>query len=418
MAVYFSYFSYCILMQSAYYRSRLLFIVLVVVIDTAGFGLIFPVLPQLLRELLHADISTAARYGGWLAFAYAAMQFIFAPVLGGLSDRYGRRPVLLSSLLGFSVDCLFLAFAPNVTWLFAGRAIAGITGASYAVASACVADISTDENRTRHYGLINAAFGLGFIIGPVIGGTLGRWGTHTPFMVAAALSFLNFLLGYYFFPESLPLAHRRAFDWKRANPLGALQHLVRFPLVKSLIFSMMLVSFATHSMESVWAFFTIEKFKWSNLLVGYSLAFVGVLSIISQTWLVGVLTKRLSDRQMAVTGLLCMITGFLLFAFAGWQWILLPALVIYIAGSIQGTAMQSIVAGAMPDNEQGELQGGLGSLMGLTTLLAPPLLTSSFAWATARTSPVYFPGMPYLIAGILTFFSLLLLLRGFRKTAR
>ncbi|WP_200816930.1 TCR/Tet family MFS transporter [Chitinophaga eiseniae] len=396
----------------------MLFIVLVVVIDTAGFGLIFPVLPQLLRELLHADISTAARYGGWLAFAYAAMQFIFAPVLGGLSDRYGRRPVLLSSLLGFSVDCLFLAFAPNVTWLFAGRAIAGITGASYAVASACVADISTDENRTRHYGLINAAFGLGFIIGPVIGGTLGRWGTHTPFMVAAALSFLNFLLGYYFFPESLPLAHRRAFDWKRANPLGALQHLVRFPLVKSLIFSMMLVSFATHSMESVWAFFTIEKFKWSNLLVGYSLAFVGVLSIISQTWLVGVLTKRLSDRQMAVTGLLCMITGFLLFAFAGWQWILLPALVIYIAGSIQGTAMQSIVAGAMPDNEQGELQGGLGSLMGLTTLLAPPLLTSSFAWATARTSPVYFPGMPYLIAGILTFFSLLLLLRGFRKTAR
>nr|WP_295872334.1 TCR/Tet family MFS transporter [uncultured Chitinophaga sp.] len=396
----------------------MLFIVLVVVIDTAGFGLIFPVLPQLLRDLLHADISTAARYGGWLAFAYAAMQFIFAPVLGGLSDRYGRRPVLLTSLLGFSVDCLFLAFAPNVTWLFAGRAIAGITGASYAVASACVADISTDENRTRHYGLINAAFGLGFIIGPVIGGTLGRWGTHTPFMVAAALSFFNFLLGYYFFPESLPITHRRAFDWKRANPLGALQHLVRFPLVKSLIFSMMLVSFATHSMESVWAFFTIEKFKWSNLLVGYSLAFVGVLSIISQTWLVGVLTKRLSDRQMAVIGLLCMITGFLLFAFAGWQWVLLPALVIYIAGSIQGTAMQSIVAGAMPDNEQGELQGGLGSLMGLTTLLAPPLLTSSFAWATARTSPVYFPGMPYLIAGILTFFSLLLLLRGFRKAVR
>ncbi|QJB32502.1 TCR/Tet family MFS transporter [Chitinophaga oryzae] len=405
-------------MRSAYYRSRLLFIVLVVVIDTAGFGLIFPVLPQLLRELLHADISTAARYGGWLAFAYAAMQFVFAPVLGGLSDRYGRRPVLLCSLLGFSVDCLFLAFAPNVTWLFAGRAIAGITGASYAVASACVADISTDENRTRHYGLINAAFGLGFIIGPVIGGALGRWGTHTPFMAAAVLSFFNFVLGYYFFPESLPLTHRRAFEWKRANPFGALQHLVRFPLVKSLIFSMMLVSFATHSMESVWAFFTIEKFKWSNLLVGYSLAFVGVLSIISQTWLVGVLSKRLSDRQMAVTGLLCMITGFLLFAFAGWQWVLLPALVIYIAGSIQGTAMQSIMAGAMPDNEQGELQGGLGSLMGLTTLLAPPLLTSSFAWATARTSPVYFPGMPYLIAGILTFFSLLLLVRGFRKTAR
>ncbi|WP_343744243.1 TCR/Tet family MFS transporter [Chitinophaga sp.] len=405
-------------MQSAYHPSRLLFIVLVVVIDTAGFGLIFPVLPQLLRELLHADISTAARYGGWLAFAYASMQFVFAPVLGGLSDRYGRRPVLLFSLLGFSVDCLFLAVAPNVLWLFAGRAIAGITGASYAVASACVADISTSENRTRYYGLINAAFGLGFIIGPVLGGSLGRWGTHMPFIAAAALSFFNFLLGYSFFPESLPVAKRRAFDWKRANPLGALRHLTRFPLVKSLILSMLLVSFATHSMESVWAFFTIEKFCWSNQLVGYSLALIGVLSILSQTWLVSALTTRLSDRQMAIIGLLCMTIGYLLFAFAGWQWVLLPALIIYIAGSIQGTAMQSIVAGAMPDNEQGELQGGLGSLMGLTTLLAPPLLTSSFAWATARTSPVYFPGMPYLIAAVLTVCGLLLLLKGFRRSAR
>lgn len=405
-------------MQSAYHPSRLLFIVLVVVIDTAGFGLIFPVLPQLLRELLHADISTAARYGGWLAFAYAAMQFVFAPVLGGLSDRYGRRPVLLSSLLGFSIDCLFLAFAPNVAWLFVGRAIAGITGASYAVASACVADISTDENRTRYYGLINAAFGLGFIIGPVLGGSLARWGTHMPFIAAAGLSFFNFLLGYSFFPESLPMTHRRAFDWKRANPLGALRHLTRFPLVKSLILSMLLVSFATHSMESVWAFFTIEKFRWSNQLVGYSLALVGVLSILSQTWLVSVLTNRLSDRQMAIIGLVCMTTGYLLFAFAGWQWVLLPALVIYIAGSIQGTAMQSIVAGAMPDNEQGELQGALGCLMGLTTLLAPPVLTSSFAWATARTSPVYFPGMPYLIAAMMTVGGLILLLKGFRKATR
>ncbi|MBC9934179.1 TCR/Tet family MFS transporter [Chitinophaga qingshengii] len=404
--------------MSSVYPSRLLFIILVVVIDTAGFGLIFPVLPQLLRELLHADISTAARYGGWLAFAYASMQFIFAPVLGGLSDHYGRRPVLLSSLLGFSIDCLFLAFAPNIAWLFVGRAIAGITGASYAVASACIADISTDENRTRHYGLINAAFGLGFIVGPAIGGALGQWGTHTPFIAAAALSFLNCILGYFFFPESLPVEHRRPFDWKRANPLGALRHLARFPLVKSLILSMLLISFATHSMESVWAFFTIEKFGWSNQLIGYSLAFVGLLSVLSQTWLVGVVSRRLPDKQIAVIGLLCMTAGYLLFAFAWWQWVLLPALMIYIAGSIQGTAMQSIVAGAMPDNEQGELQGGLGSLMGLTTLLAPPVLTGSFAWATAGTSPVYFPGMPYLIAGVLTICSLVLLMRGFRKAAK
>lgn len=402
------------------YPSRLFFVILVVVIDTAGFGLIFPVLPQLISDLLHANISTAARYGGWLAFAYAVMQFIFAPVLGNLSDHYGRRPVLLLSLLGFSIDCLFLAFAPNIVWLFVGRAIAGITGASYAVASACVADISTDENRTRHYGLINAAFGLGFIIGPAIGGALGQFGTHTPFIVAAAMSFANFIFGYFFFPESLDKALRRQFDWKRANPLGALRQLSRFPLVKSLILSMIFISIATHSMESVWAFFTIEKFRWSNQLIGYSLAFVGLLSILSQTWLVNKLTPVLNDKQLAVMGLLLMTTGYLLFAFTAWEWVLFPALIIYIAGSVQGTAMQSIMAATMPDNEQGELQGSLGSLMGLTTLIAPPLMTNSFAWATRSTAPVYFPGMPYLMAALMTIISLVLLLRAFarRKISR
>ena len=192
-------------------NSTLIFIIVVVVIDTAGFGLIFPVLPQLLTNLLHSDISTAAKYGGWLSFAYAAMQFVFAPILGNLSDQYGRRPVLLSSLFGFSIDCVFLAFAPNILWLFVGRTIAGITGASYSVASACIADISTEKNRTKNFGIVNAAFGLGFIIGPVIGGTLGRFGTHTPFIVAAILSFINFTFGYFFFPESLNTDTRRTF---------------------------------------------------------------------------------------------------------------------------------------------------------------------------------------------------------------
>jgi len=285
-------------------NSTLIFIIVVVVIDTAGFGLIFPVLPQLLTNLLHSDISTAAKYGGWLSFAYAAMQFVFAPILGNLSDQYGRRPVLLSSLFGFSIDCVFLAFAPNILWLFVGRTIAGITGASYSVASACVADISTDENRTKNFGIVNAAFGLGFIIGPVIGGTLGQFGTHTPFIVAAILSFINFTFGYFFFPESLDIDTRRTFEWKRANPFGSLKYLSEFPLINTLVLSMIFVSIANHSMESVWAYFTIEKFKWNTSLIGYSLAVIGLLSIVVQLWLVGILVKKLGDRRMALLGLI------------------------------------------------------------------------------------------------------------------
>ena len=398
------------------HKSTLIFVLIVVVIDTAGFGLIFPVLPQLLINLLHSDITTAAKYGGWLSFAYAIMQFVFAPVLGNLSDQYGRRPVLLSSLFGFSIDCIFLAFAPNILWLFVGRTIAGITGASYSVASACVADISTDDNRTKNFGLINAGFGLGFIIGPIIGGTLGQFGTHTPFIVAAILSFINFIFGYYFFPESLKANNRRKFEWKRANPLGSLKHLQKFPLIKTLVLSMIFVSIANHSMESVWAFFTIEKFKWSNSLVGYSLAFIGILSIIVQLWLVGILAKKLGDKRMAVLGFVLMMTGFFLFAFTPWQWLLFTALLLFIVGGIQGTAIQSIMSSAMPDNEQGELQGALGSLMGLTTLLAPPLMTSSFSYFTGKQSEIYFPGIPFLIASILTLISLILFLKSFKTS--
>ena len=396
-------------------NSTLIFIIVVVVIDTAGFGLIFPVLPQLLTNLLHSDISTAAKYGGWLSFAYAAMQFVFAPILGNLSDQYGRRPVLLSSLFGFSIDCVFLAFAPNILWLFVGRTIAGITGASYSVASACVADISTDENRTKNFGIVNAAFGLGFIIGPVIGGTLGPFGTHTPFIVAAILSFINFTFGYFFFPESLNIDTRRTFEWKRANPFGSLKYLSEFPLINTLVLSMIFVSIANHSMESVWAYFTIEKFKWNTSLIGYSLAVIGLLSIVVQLWLVSILAKKLGDRRMAIFGLMLMMTGFFLFAFTEWQWLLLGALLIYIIGGVQGTAIQSITSSIIPDNEQGELQGSLGSLMGLTTLIAPPLMTSCFSYFTGKNSAIYFPGISFLIAALLTLISLILLIKSFKK---
>ena len=389
-------------------RYTLIFIVIVVTIDTAGFGIIFPVLPQLLTDLLHADISTAAQYGGWLSFGYAFMQFVFAPVLGNLSDAYGRRPVLLSSLLGFGIDCAFLAFAPSILWLFCGRMIAGMTGASFSVASACIADISTGQDRTKYFGLINAAFGAGFILGPAVGGVLAGWGTHAPFLFAALLSFINFIFGYFFFAESLENHNRRKFDWRKANPLGALVHLRKLPAVWSLVIAMLFVSMATHSMESVWSFFTIEKFHWSNAMVGYSLAFIGALSIIVQLWGVSFLTDRVGERKMLIGGLCCIMLGFFIFAFTDMQWLLFGGIIVFIIGGIQGTAMQSMISLSVPDNEQGALQGVLGCLLGFTTFVAPPMMTSSFSYFTREGTGFYFPGMPFLLSAGLTVIGLAL----------
>lgn len=399
-------------------RKTILFVLIVTALDTTGLGIIYPVLPQLIEDLANTDISKAATYGGWLTFAYALMQFFFAPVLGNLSDRYGRRSVLLISLFGFTIDYLFLAFAQNIIWLFIGRIIAGISGASYSVAAASVADISTDEDRTKNFGYINAAYSSGLIIGPVIGGLLGQFGTHTPFIAAAVLSFGNFIFGYFAFPETLEKSNRRKFELKRANPFGAFKHLSRFPTIITLIAAMFLMAIAGHSMPSVWAYFTIEKFDWNAELIGYSLAFLGLLSIIVQSWLVGTLAKKLGDDKMTIFGLLFSITGYLLIAFSNVEWLLFPAMVINVIGSVQRTGFQSIISSRVSKNEQGELQGGLSSLLGLATIIAPPLLTMVFTYFTKdKNSDIYFPGAPYLIASFLTIISLIIMLMNY-KTRR
>lgn len=396
-------------------RYTLFFIIIVVTIDTMSFGVIFPVLPQLLSTLLSSSMSTAAKYGGWLAFSYAFMQFICAPLLGNLSDRYGRRPVLLSSLLGFSIDCVFIAFAPSIFWLFIGRIIAGITGASFSVASACIGDISTDDNRTKNFGFINAAFGAGFILGPAIGGVLGQWGSQIPFIFSAILSLLNFIFGYFLFSESLAKENRRKFEWKRVHPLGALGQLKKFPIVWKLILSMFFISIANHSMESVWAFFTIEKFNWSNIDVGYSLAVIGALSIIVQIWGVGYVIKLIGEYKMLLFGLFLTCVGFFLFALASVPLLIYIGIIVFILGGIQGTAMQSIISSAVSAREQGALQGALGCLLGLTTFIAPPIMTSAFSYFTNDDVTFYFPGMPFFLAGSLALISLVLCLYNFPK---
>ena len=258
-------------------QAALGFIFVTLLIDVTGFGLVIPVMPKLIEELIHGNVSDASRYGGWLGFAYAIMQFIFAPVIGNLSDKYGRRSVLLFSLFGFGIDYILLSFAPNITWLFIGRMIAGITGASFTTATAYIADISSPEDRAKNFGMVGAAFGVGFIIGPVMGGFLGQIGTRVPFYVSAALCLLNWLYGFFILPESLPKDKRRPFSWMRANPLGSLLLLRRYSGVSALVGSLVLIYIAAHAVQSTWSFFTIEKFHWSEKLIGLSLGLVGVL---------------------------------------------------------------------------------------------------------------------------------------------
>ena len=382
------------------------FIFITLLIDVTGFGLIIPVMPKLIEQLLGiTDISKASQYGGWLTFAYAFMQFIFAPVLGNLSDKYGRRPVLLFSLFGFGIDYLFLSFAPSITWLFVGRLIAGITGASFTTASAYIADISTTENRAQNFGMIGAAFGLGFIIGPLIGGLLGELGPRVPFFVAAGLALTNWLYGYFVLPESLDKEHRRPFEWKRANPVGSLLQLKKYPAVGGLVVSLVLVYLAAHAVQSNWSFFNIEKFKWTPKMIGISLGVVGLLVGVVQGGLVRIINPKIGNEKSVYIGLALYALGLLLFAFASQSWMMFVFLIPYCLGGIAGPALQSIISGHVPPNEQGELQGALTSMMSATAIIGPLMMTNLFAYFTNANAPVYFPGAPFLLGSVFMLFS-------------
>lgn len=385
------------------------FIFITLLIDVTGFGVIIPVMPKLIEQLLHnTSVSVASQYGGWLTFAYAIMQFVCAPILGNLSDKYGRRPVLLFSLLGFGIDYLFLSFAPTIAWLFVGRIIAGITGASFTTASAYIADISTPENRAQNFGMIGAAFGLGFILGPMIGGLLGELGPRIPFLVAAGLALLNAAYGYFVLPESLAKEHRRPFEWKRANPMGSLRQLNKYPGVAGLIFSLVLIYIAAHAVQSNWSFFNIEKFGWTPKMIGISLAVVGLLIAAVQGGLVRVINPKIGNEKSVFVGMALWTLGLLLFAFASKSWMMFAFLVPYCLGGIAGPALQAIISGHVPANEQGELQGALTSLQSVTTIIGPILMTNLFAYFTAPGAPVYFPGSAFLLAAVLMLISAVL----------
>ncbi|BBQ09350.1 tetracycline resistance MFS efflux pump [Elizabethkingia anophelis] len=370
-------------------------------IDITGWGIIIPVIPKLIEELIHGDISEAAKYGGWLSFAYAFTQFIFAPLVGNLSDKYGRRPIILISLLGFAIDYVFLALSPNIIWLFIGRVIAGMTGASITTASAYIADISTEENRAKNFGLIGAAFGMGFIIGPVLGGLLGQFGSRVPFYAAAVLCLINFIYGYFILPESLDKDHRRAFEWKRANPIGSLFMLKKHPKISGLILVLILVYIGAHAVQSNWSYFTMYMFGWKEKEVGLSLGLIGLLVGLVQGVLIRWINPKIGNERSIYYGLGLYAIGMLLFAFATESWMMFAFLVPYCLGGICGPALQSVITGNVSKQEQGELQGALTSLMSATAIIGPPLMTNLFFYFTHDQAPFQFPGAPFFLAFIM-----------------
>ncbi|RWY54079.1 TCR/Tet family MFS transporter [Mucilaginibacter gilvus] len=396
-------------------QAALSFIFITLLIDVIGLAIIIPVFPKLIEKLIHGNISEASRISGLLLVAYAVMQFLCSPLIGNLSDKYGRRPVLLFSLLGFGIDYLFLAFAPTIGWLFLGRVIAGITGASFTTASAYIADVSTPEKRAQNFGMIGVAFGLGFIIGPFIGGVLGKMDTHYPFYAAAALALLNAVYGFFILPESLDKEHRREFDIKRANPLGSLKQLRKYPAVINLAVCLFVIYFAAHAVQSVWTYYTIEKFKWTIDIVGYSLAFIGLSIAIVQGGLIRVIIPKLGQNRSIWVGLLLYAIGMLLFGLANQSWMMFAFMVPYAMGGIAGPALQGVMSSEVPKNEQGELQGGLTSIMSLSSIFGPWFMTYIFYYFTKPGAPVYLPGAPYFIASGLMLLSAVLAVRSFKK---
>ncbi|HJR56451.1 MAG TPA: TCR/Tet family MFS transporter [Rhizomicrobium sp.] len=382
-------------------RWALTFIFLTMLIDTIGLGLIIPVAPGLIAELTHEDLSGAASWGGWLFFVYALMQFLCAPVIGALSDRFGRRPVLILSLAMLSFDYIVTGLSPTIFWLFVGRTLSGMAGAAYTTVNAYIADVSPPEKRAANFGMVGAAFGLGFILGPALGGLLGEhFGLRVPFFVAGGLAAANGLFGLLVLKESLPVERRRAFEWKRANPLGALKSLKRYPALASMFGALVLLRLAHDSLPSTWSYYTMLKFGWGPADVAWSLVAVGALTALSFAVLPRLLTPRLGETRSVFFGLAAGAIGYAGYAFAPSPVFFYAFMVVFCFGGLGGAALNAILSHLVPDNEQGELQGTIASIGSLTAIASPLIMTNLFAYFTAPGTPVYFPGASFLAAAI------------------
>jgi len=394
----------------------LAFVLITILVDAMGIGIIVPVIPSLLLELVGGDLSSVAVYNGWLMFLFAALSFLTAPVLGNLSDCYGRRPVLLVSLAAYGIDLVIMGVAPSIGWLFLGRALSGVFSATFVVASAYIADVTTMEERARGFGWMGAAFGVGFVIGPAIGGLLGDTNNRLPFFVAAALALANVIYGYFVLPESLDPAKRRKFNLRRAHVVGTLRRMMtRYPAVRRLMVALLLYNIAQDANLATWTFVTMEKFEWTAFDIGLSMTFIGVCMAFFQGFAVGPAVKWLGDQWAVIAGYLLFVLSFLGFAFAAAGWQMYLWIVPFAAGSISGPAIAAILSKRLPTNEQGDLQGALSALRSITACLGPIMMTWLFSYFTSPVAPVHFSGASFLAAALLTFSALLLLLGTLRR---
>ncbi len=374
--------------------------------DSIGFGIILPVTPTLLMEVSDKGLSSSAVYGGWLMFSFAIMQFISMPVLGNLSDAYGRKPVLLGSLLVLSINYLIMGLAQSLVLLFIGRMISGVGSATFSTCNAYIADTTSIDERAQFFGLMGAAFGLGFVIGPVLGGFLGEYGSRVPFFATAGLIFFNLLVGLIFLPESHTPNNRRPFEIRRANPFSAMKQMSQFKIAFGIIGVLFLYNMGHHALPAVWTFWGIEKFDWTPREIGYSLGFIGILMVFSQGYLIRIVIPALGMRWAGLVGLSFTITAFLGYALSQTPTMAYMFMIAGALGGLAGPAMSGIASSQVGPAQQGELQGAIGSVGSLTNIISPLMMTIVFGIYTAPDAPFYFPGAPFILAAILTMMSL------------
>jgi len=397
-------------------RLPILFIIITVALDSVGIGLMMPVMPDLIRSITGETVSEAAVWGGMMAFTYAGMQFLFGPTVGNLSDRFGRRPVLLTSLVIMSASYLIFAQAQVIWLLFLARAISGITGATFATANAYMADITAPEKRAASFGMVGAAFGVGFVIGPALGGLLGELGPRAPFYAAAAVAFSNAAFGYFFLPETLPPETRRHFDWRRANPFAALFRLRLVPEIGSFALILFMFSIAQNVYPSVWPYFTEEQFGFTPGMKGLSLAIFGLFMALVQGGLIRFIIPRYGEWNTARAGLALNAVILLATGLVSSQVLLFIMMPVMALGVIASPALQGMMSKATAAENQGELQGVLASVQGLAMIVSPLIMTSLFRTFTADDASVYLPGAPFMAASVLCIGALLVLYWQRRST--
>jgi DHA1 family tetracycline resistance protein-like MFS transporter len=405
-----------ILMAQSKRRLPVLFIFFTVVLDSMGIGIIMPVMPDLLREVANTDLSNAAIWGGILSAIFAVNQFIFSPTLGSLSDRFGRRPVLLISLFVMTIDYLVMAVAGSMALLVIARIVGGITAATQSIANAYMADISSEEEKAQNFGLLGAAFGVGFILGPLLGGLLSGYGSRAPFYAAAALTGLNLLFGWLVLPETVTDKTRRAFDWRRANPLGAFRQLKRLPGMLPLLLAFMLINMAFFVYPAVWAYYGRAQFGWDGGMVGLSLAAYGLGVVLVQGGLIRFAIPAMGENHTVMLGMLVHLLSFSVYPLFSQTWQVFAFMPIGVLSAMTVPALQGLMSNAVPANAQGELQGAMSSLVAIATILSPLVMTRTFSYFTADDAPFYLPGAPFVVAAFLTMAAMTVIIR-YRQSA-